>query len=109
MLLFQDGTMAKYEYHLLGKTWVCWTDNVVVTWLQMSAHVVTCAIQIPSTGEQFICSAVYTFNTVAEGTQLWEELQGTRAAYSNLSLPWIIIGDFNKTLASSEHSRAQDY
>lgn len=75
----------------------------------MSAQVITCAIQIPNTGEQFICSAIYAFNTAAERTQLWEELRGTRAAYDYLKLPWILLGDFNVTLASLEHSRALDY
>lgn len=75
----------------------------------MSAQVITCAIQNPSTGEQFICSAIYAYNTAAERMQIWEELRGTRAAYGHLSLPCILLGDFNETLASSEHSRALDY
>lgn len=83
--------------------------SVVATRLHMSAQVITCAIHIPSTAEQFICSAVYAFNAAAERIQLWEDLRGTRATYDHLNLPWIIIGDFNETLASSEHSRALDY
>lgn len=103
------NSITNYEYHQLGRIWFCWTDNVVVTRLHMSAQVVTCAIQIPTTGEQFICYAVYAFNTVAERTQLWEELWETRAVYSHLSMLWVILGDFNAMLASSEHSQAQDY
>lgn len=102
-------SLTNYNYHPLGRIWVCWSDQVVVTKLHMSAQVITCAIQIPSTGEQFICSAIYAYNTVAERTQLWEELRGTRAAYEHLSLPWILLGDFNETLSSSEHSRTLDY
>lgn len=103
------NSLTNYSYHPLGRIWVCWTDQMVVTKLHMSAQVITCAIQVPSTGEQFICSAVYAFNTVADRTHLWEELRGTRAAYEHLNHPWILIGDFNETLASSEHSRALDY
>ena len=76
--------LTNYEFHHLGRIWVCWQDNVVVTKLHMSAQVITCAVQIPSTGEQFICSAVYAFNTAAERVQLWEELRGARAAYDHL-------------------------
>lgn len=72
--------LTNYEYHQLGRIWVCWTGEVVVTQLHKSAQVITCAIQIPSTGEQFVCSVIYAFNTVAERVQLWEDLRGTRSA-----------------------------
>ena len=105
----QWSSLTNYAYHPLGRIWVCWSNQVVVTKLHMSAQVITCAIQIPRTGKQFICPAIYAFNTGAERVQLWEELRGTRAAYGHLALPWILLGDFNVTLASSEHSRALDY
>ena len=50
----------------------------------MSAQVITCAIQNPSTGEQLICSAIYAYNTAAERMKIWEELRGTRDAYGHL-------------------------
>ena len=103
------NSLTNYEFHHLGRIWFCWSNDVIVTKLHMSAQVITCAIQIPSTGEQFICSAIYAFNTVGERMTLWEELRGTKAAYCHLKLPWIILGDFNATLSSSEHSRAMDY
>ena len=101
--------ITNYEYHRLGRVWFCWSDRVVVTRLHMSSQVITCAIQIPETGEQFICSAVYASNTESERRQLWEDMRNTRAAYSHLNMPWILLGDFNVTLASGEHSRVQDY
>lgn len=100
---------TNYSYHPLVRKWLCWTDQVVVTQLHMSALVITCAIQVPSTGEKFICSAIYAFNIAVDRIRLWEELRGTKEAYDHLNLPWILIGDFNETLASSEHSRALDY
>lgn len=99
------NSLTNYAYHPLGTIWVFWNDQVVVTHLHMSAQVITCAIQILSTGEQFICSAVYAFNIAANKMSLWEELRGAKAAYDHLNLPWILIGDCNETLASSEHSR----
>lgn len=80
------NSLANYEYHPLGRIWFCWTNDVVATKLHMSAQVITCAIQIPNTGEQFICSAVYAYNTIAERLALWEELKGTQAAYGHLNL-----------------------
>ncbi|KAH0866824.1 LOW QUALITY PROTEIN: hypothetical protein HID58_073846 [Brassica napus] len=61
------NSLTNYAYHPLGRIWFCWTDEVVVTRLHTSSQVITCAIQNPSTGEQYICSAIYAFNT-SEGT-----------------------------------------
>ena len=102
--------ITNYEHHQLGRIWFCWSsEEVVVTKLHMSDQIISCAIQIPETGQEFICSAIYAHNTSAERTQLWRDLRATQAAYSHLHLPWILIGDFNETLSSSEHSRALDY
>ncbi|KAF3545106.1 hypothetical protein DY000_02006739 [Brassica cretica] len=58
-----------------------------------------------ATGEQFIYSAIYAFSTAAKMTHLWSEIRETQAVYAHLRLPWILIGDYNVTLSSSEHSR----
>lgn len=79
------NSLTNYEYHHLGRIWFCWSSEVVATRLHMSAQVITCAIQIPSTGEQFICSAIYAFNTVGERLSLWEDLRNTQAAYGHLN------------------------
>ena len=97
--------MSNYEFNHLGRVWFCWADKVVVTKLHSSAQVITCAIQIPETQEQFICSAVYASNCEVERRRLWWELRETQDAYRHLDMPWIVAGDFNATLSSSEHSR----
>ncbi|KAH0892941.1 hypothetical protein HID58_055370, partial [Brassica napus] len=66
---------------------------------------ITCVFQIPATGEQFIYSAIYAFNTAAKMTHLWSDIRETQAVYAHLRLPWILMGDYNVTLSSSEHSR----
>lgn len=99
------ASLANYDYHRLGRIWFCWSDKAVVTKLHMSSQVITCAVQIPETREQFICSAVYASNCEVERRLLWEELRGTRAAYEYIDMPWIVIGDFNVTLTTGEHSR----
>ncbi|CDY44607.1 BnaCnng11560D [Brassica napus] len=70
---------------------------------------ITCAVKVPETGEQFICSAIYAFNTAAERSHLWREIRETQSAHAHLNLPWVMLGDFNVTLSSSEHSRSLDY
>ena len=103
------SSITNYDHHRLGRIWFCWSSRAVVTRLHASAQVITCAIQIPETREQFICSAIYASTCMVERRRLWEEIKGTQAAYSHLALPWILIGDFNETLASGEHSRSLDY
>lgn len=58
--------LTNYEYHQLGRIWLSWSDRVVATKLHMSDQIITCAIQIPDTGEEFICSAIYAHNTALE-------------------------------------------
>ena len=77
--------------------------------LHKSSQAITCAVQIPETKEQFICSAVYASNFEVERRELWEDMRGTLAAYKHLDMPWILLGDFNVTLSSGEHSRVHDY
>lgn len=75
----------------------------------MSDQIITCAIQVPGTVEKFICSAIYAYNTATDRIPLWRDLRATQVAYAHLHLPWILLGDFNVTLATNEHSRALDY
>ncbi|KAH0941015.1 hypothetical protein HID58_000652, partial [Brassica napus] len=91
------ASIANYEFNPLGRIWFCWSERAVVTKLHSSAQVITCAVQIPESREQFICSAVYASNCEVERRSLWEDLRGTQAAYMHLNLPWIVIGDFNTT------------
>lgn len=102
-------SITNYGYHQLGRIWFCWSERAEVTLLHRSAQMITCAVQIPDFGEQFICSAIYAHNSAAERTHLWREMRETQAAYAHLNLPWILIGDYNVMLSSTEHSRSMDY
>lgn len=81
----------------------------MVTKLHMSDQIITCAIQVLGTGEQFFCSAIFGYNTAFYRLHLGRDLRATHSAYAHLNLPWILMGDFNVTLMSNEHSRAKDY
>lgn len=48
-------SLTTYDHHRLGKIWFCLSDRVKVSFLHMSSQVITVAIQIPETKEQFIC------------------------------------------------------
>ena len=74
------ASLANYDYNHLGRIWFCWSDKVVVTQFHISSQVITCAVQVPETSEQFICSAVYASNCEVERRRLWEELRGTQAS-----------------------------
>lgn len=102
-------SVTNYEYHRLRRIWVSWREGFVVTVLHKSDQIISCAIQVVATGEQFICSAVYGSNFVAERRILWEEIRNTAAAYNHLNMPWILIGDYNTILTAFEHSRMHDY
>lgn len=52
-----------------------------------------------------ICSFVYASNHARDKCELWKELEAVSTSMAGSSNPWIILGDFNVTLAASEHSR----
>ncbi|KAH0926471.1 hypothetical protein HID58_018727 [Brassica napus] len=76
------SSITNYDHHRLGRIWFCWSSRVVVTRLHASAQVITCAIQVPETREQFICSAIYastypnpqTLAAEAEASKRWNLL-----------------------------------
>ncbi|KAH0898759.1 hypothetical protein HID58_048327 [Brassica napus] len=84
-------------------------EGKMVTKLHMSDQIITCAILVLGTGEQFFCSAIFGYNTAFYRLHLGRDLRATHSAYAHLNLPWILMGDFNVTLMSNEHSRAKDY
>lgn len=64
------NSVTNYDYHRLGRIWFCWSDKVLVTLLHRSSQIITCAIQVPESGEEFIVSEVYAYNTASERRSL---------------------------------------
>ncbi|KAH0936459.1 hypothetical protein HID58_013576, partial [Brassica napus] len=95
--------LNNYDHHRLGKIWVCWDDNVSVSLVYKSAQCITVWVT-SKTGEQFLCSCVYASNFTAERQRLWSELAQIKHHYAVTGVPWMVMGDFNETLASLEHS-----
>ncbi|KAH0868271.1 hypothetical protein HID58_075293, partial [Brassica napus] len=52
----------------------------------------------------FIVSVVYGSNCAIERRQLWLELEATANNPTIASSPWLILGDFNEIIATSEHT-----
>ncbi|XP_013632914.1 PREDICTED: uncharacterized protein LOC106338497 [Brassica oleracea var. oleracea] len=96
-----------YNHHRLGKICVVWSDNVNVTVLYKSSQIITVWVT-SSTGEQFLCSCIYASNFQNERRHLWSDLINIGSQYASPVMPWIIMGDFNETLSSSEHSIGVD-
>ncbi|CAA7059503.1 unnamed protein product [Microthlaspi erraticum] len=82
--------ITNYDYHRLGRIWVCWTEGVEITLLFKSAQDITCAVKVSQSTTSFLFSAVYATNFVSDRTVLWDEIRATQAAYSHLSIPWEI-------------------
>ena len=95
--------LNNYDHHRLGKIWVFWDENVSVSLVYKSAQCITVWFT-SETGEEFLCSCVYASNFTAERQRLWSELAQIKSHYAATGVPWIVMGDFNENLATSEHS-----
>lgn len=102
------SSITNYDCHRLGRIRFFWGPGVTITLLHKSAQIISCAVET-EVGDQFICSAIYASNFISDRRQLWADIQATRQAYQHLSMPWILIGDYNTTLSCNEHSRVQNY
>lgn len=100
--------LANYDHHRLGRIWFCWSATVEVTPLFKSSQLITCLVKLED-GKHCLCSCVYASNFQVDRRVLWSELAANQAMYGTQSIPWIVLGDFNEVLSSSEHSRSQDY
>lgn len=99
--------ISNYDYHRLGRIWFLWSDAVSITPLYKSPQIIT--VWVSSVlGEEFICSCVYASTFQADRVLLWEEIRHNRDLFCRQGIPWILLGDFNETLASDEHSRSFD-
>ncbi|KAG5375248.1 hypothetical protein IGI04_039844 [Brassica rapa subsp. trilocularis] len=86
-----ENSIANYEYHHLGRIWFCWSDQVIVTQLNKTSQIISCAVQNHVTGEQFICSVIYASNYLVDRQTLSADIRATQAAYGHLNMPWIFI------------------
>ncbi|GJZ72790.1 RNA-directed DNA polymerase, eukaryota, reverse transcriptase zinc-binding domain protein [Tanacetum coccineum] len=80
-----------------------WNSRVVnVNVLSYSWQVMFCLVESLIEKTKFFCSFVYAANHGKERSDLWKELTSQKLFVNGR--PWILIGDFNVTLYSHEHS-----
>ncbi|CAH2046594.1 unnamed protein product [Thlaspi arvense] len=84
------------------------TSKKLATVEQTPTEPSSCIIVVKETGIDFMCSVVYTFNFESDKRNLWDEVRATENAYAYVSVLWILLGDFNEALATSEHSMGYD-
>lgn len=100
--------ITNYDHHWLGRIWVVWNELSEVTLIRKSAQMITCWVQLAS-GKKFLSSCIYASNFQADRPVLWAELEAIKNLFIGSNTPWIVLGDFNKILRSSDHFRYLDY
>ncbi|XP_013654227.2 uncharacterized protein LOC106359004 [Brassica napus] len=91
-----------------GRVILIWRDPLSVSIISQSRQSVTCEIKIPGL-PAFIYTVVYAANTSQERTDLWAELTHLHSVSDLDSKPWMMGGDFNQILHSTEQSVPFDY
>lgn len=83
-----------------GRILIIWNPNLIeCTPLSFSPQVIHCQVTDKVASKKFICSFVYSFNTVAERADLWNSLISWGV---NNNEHWILLGDFNSTLNAED-------
>lgn len=103
------SSLTNYDHHRLGRIWVCWSADVVITPILKNSQHITCSVTIANKGITMVCSFVYASKYSSERRLLWTDLCYVRSTLLPPSTPWIVIGDFNEILTMADHSRATDY
>ncbi|KAH0872433.1 hypothetical protein HID58_069795 [Brassica napus] len=94
-----------YSHHRLGRIWVCWSEDVEVVPVLVSAQMITCWVKFKDTGDIFLASFIYGSNCMMERRDLWREMDTVARLVAAGTNPWILQGDFNVTKSAMEHSR----
>lgn len=55
--------LHNYSHHRLGRIWVCWSEDVEIVPVLISAQMITCWVRFKGTEDIFLSSFVYAFNT----------------------------------------------
>ncbi|XP_018512128.2 uncharacterized protein LOC103853200 [Brassica rapa] len=95
-----------------GRIILIWKDPLKIQIVHQSSQSITCAMEIPNL-PPFFYTAVYASNLTVDRSDLWAKLLYLHDSLNLQNYGWIVGGDFNQILMSSEHSsqsvNAQDY
>ncbi|XP_022868499.1 uncharacterized protein LOC111388067 [Olea europaea var. sylvestris] len=103
-----DGFMQVNDFctHRAGRILILWSPSkvkleVLETTPQIIHFIATCKV----TSYTFLVSFVYGFHTIVSRRPLWNNIMDLHA---NVSLPWMILGDFNNVLKFDKNSNGAE-
>ncbi|KAE8711854.1 Detected protein of confused Function [Hibiscus syriacus] len=82
-----------------GGIWLCWYNFVQVNVLINHLQFIHCQIFYSQDNATFLATIVYGSPNATKRYALWHHL---RFIATSINSPWIILGDFNATLSSSD-------
>lgn len=85
-----------------GRIIVVWNPAIsLVTYLKTD-QLMLCGVFIPATNQEFTVAFVYARNTEEERRPLWQTMAHLVQGPLLNNSPWLVVGDFNQPLATSE-------
>ncbi|KAL0285440.1 UNVERIFIED_CONTAM: hypothetical protein Sradi_7174000, partial [Sesamum radiatum] len=102
----QRGLLPQWTYYVDyggpgNRVWLAWdTDFVDVTVVETGAQFIHCAVFIRSMHLSVLITVVYGVNDIVGRRELWSDL--ARFSTEIADTPWLVGGDFNTVLDSSE-------
>ncbi|XP_020675000.2 uncharacterized protein LOC110094177 [Dendrobium catenatum] len=83
----------------IGRIWIKWNPNATsFSPLSISQHLFHGTVSLKDS-TQFFMTVVYAGNTPSDRVPMWNQLQNIA---SNLTSPWIIMGDFNCYISTQD-------
>ena len=70
----------------------------------MSYQIFTVSLLLENEKEEFFYSVIYALNKEEERREFWKDLKIHHDSPIIRALPWMLVGDFNETLAIEELS-----
>lgn len=101
----QWSKVHNLEHHMGGRLWVLWRPNEYEVEVLDSGdqwlHLTVCKLD---SREQFCVTVVYAHNAQQARLPLWNKLQ---LISQTMTKPWLVGGDFNNVLATTERIGGQ--
>ncbi|XP_043696721.1 uncharacterized protein LOC122647362 [Telopea speciosissima] len=101
-----DPFLSNWKYLHNGEAdstvriWLGWDATVFkVEEIQKSTQFIHAKVTTLGTSLNFLCTAVYASNLMEERRELWRDVI---TLASNISIPWVALGDFNVVRQQSE-------
>ena len=84
-----------------GSIWLLWNEgpSFSVEIITYSEHSIHALVKVPSSSLSFLLTVVYAPPQFIKRKPFWDYLQNLAM---NISLPWILIGDFNDMISEEE-------